>query len=336
MGNEASAGCPGSACSNSCDEAPSYSLECTLLQVTLQRQGPSAGIRFLCGSSEDDPDLVSMQFCAEGGSEENSGISLGLVQQTVPGKRQDDQDDGGDHQVWVWGSEAVRRDIVKGFSKASEGTVKLVAPASGALSLRLFSTARSGGSKEAPRLIGEARPRISQDIVSTLGPTLVGDLMIPLVLKARVCGSARIHFRLEAARGEQAIEPSHAADGEVHASGGVPAARARKSPNLLESFAIGSAKPTTSLPKALGGGWKAHSVFIEKGSLGVGVEPLALSSSVLALKVMYFTDAVRAASYNLDVGDLILSLDGQTFTHADRFLERVKSPPFQVVALKQS
>lgn len=263
-----------------------------------------------------------MQVFAEHSSEENMGVPLGAIQQTESVRRAKQLEESIDQHVWVWGVGVERQ------AAGSGGCLHVVAPVDGVLCFCVVAAdpGRGGSAKDgAAHIIAEARPKVGLDIVATLGSKLVGELSIPLVLKARVCGSARIHFSAVPVPEDQLYASGQLADGEVEPVG--------QKTNLLQSRpATGHFKNLPMVP-AFGANGKVHNVFVEKGGLGVGVEPLILSPTLACLKVVCVTDATIAAQHQLGVGDLVFSVDGRTYSNVEEFLQRVKKPPFTAAVL---
>jgi len=178
MGNQASPMCGG--CREACGGSNAYMLECTILQVMLQKdRQSSSGVRRLFGGGDSDLEAVVVQLGAEQAGDENAGILLGNLQKTAPGRRK--KSDVAERDLFVFGTDELREAVVQGRASRTEGTVRLSLPLKGAsLSIRLLtSPGRSGGAHQMPQLLGEARPQVEEDIVATLGASLFSSFCCP-------------------------------------------------------------------------------------------------------------------------------------------------------------
>jgi len=79
----------------------------------------------------------------------------------------------------------------------------------------------------------------------------------------------------------------------------------------------------------------AFDVRIEEGGLGVKLSPEPLSSQVFGLRVIGVNDPVRASRALIEVGDVLLAINGTRFTDPKEFLQWLRMPPYLLTVLRK-
>mmetsp|Transcript_39311 Transcript_39311/g.108432 ORF Transcript_39311/g.108432 Transcript_39311/m.108432 type:complete len:322 (+) Transcript_39311:68-1033(+) len=77
-------------------------------------------------------------------------------------------------------------------------------------------------------------------------------------------------------------------------------------------------------------------VRVEEGGLGVKLSPEPLSSKVTGLRVVAVNVPAKAERAMLQVGDVLLAVNGTTFADAKEFLQWVRLPPYLLTVLRDA